>query len=156
MNTKVFDISINFTRSLITLGFIFTSIIALTGCSDGGGGITDSSQCDIPLEANLDSYTRIGGAATSVALVDEAGANWTLFNVANELRATPTGLTPGAVYSVTVEGYIQDIEVVTYPPVDGTRYALLAMGPEGIAVVDLTDLTNMQQISSIGVNYYQD
>jgi hypothetical protein len=158
MNTKVLDITINFSRGLITLCFILSSTIAMIGCSDGGsnGGITDSNQCDIPFEANLDSYTRIGGAATSVALVDETGTNWTLFNVANELRATPTGMAAGAVYSVAVEGYIHDIEVVTYPPGDGTRYALLAMGSEGIAVIDLTDLTNMQKIRSIGVNYYQD
>ncbi|MGD9095428.1 MAG: hypothetical protein PVJ58_05915 [Chromatiales bacterium] len=158
MNTKVFDIAINFTRSLVTLGFILFSTIAVIGCSsgDGNGGLSDSSQCDIPFEANLDSYTRIGGAATSVALVDENGTNWTLFNVANELRATQVGMAAGIMHSVEVEGYIRDIEVVTYPPVGGIRYALLAMGSEGIAVVDLTDLANMQQVSRIGVNYYQD
>jgi hypothetical protein len=157
MDTKVLDIAINFTRSLVTLGFILFSTLAVIGCSsDGGGGLADSSQCDIPFEANLDSYTRIGGASTSVALVDENGTNWTLFNVANELRATQVGMAAGIVHSVEVEGYIHDIEVVTYPPVGGIRYALLAMGSEGIAVVDLTDLANMQQVSRIGVNYYQD
>ena len=55
MNTKVFDIAINFTRSLVTLGFILFSTIALIGCSsgDGNGGLSDSSQCDIPFEANV-------------------------------------------------------------------------------------------------------
>jgi len=60
-------------------------------------------------------------------------------------------------YAVEVPGCIEDIDVVTYPEGEGgVRYALLAMGTEGIAVVNLADPAAMQLVSSVQVNYYQD
>ena len=128
------------------------SLVTLGGCSGNGGGSDGSaSLCNIPFEANLDSQVRIGGATTTIALHDET-ATWTLYNVANELRATPVGTVAGEVFSLAAPGYIQDIHVVEY---GGVRYALLAMGSEGIAVVNVNMPSSMQLVRSVQVNYFQ-
>jgi len=119
------------------------------GCSWNDGD-SSSGMCNIPLEASLSTMERIGGATSSVALFSSDGSEWTLFNIANELRAMQVGATASTA-GLEVEGYIQDIELVTRE--DGSRYALLAMGPDGIAVVNVTDPAAMTREFSVRVNY---
>ena len=137
---------------------LLATVIAVTSCGGGGGGGDGtSSLCDKTVAASLDSATRIGGATTSTLLFEQAGMEWTLYNVANELRARPVNAVADDPYhAIEVPGYIKDIDIVTYPEGDaGVRYALLAMGSEGIAVVNLADPAAMTLVSTIGVNYEQ-
>jgi hypothetical protein len=136
--------------SLIAAGMFF-----MTGCS-GKGGSGDGadgtvSLCSTPIEASLsDGLDRIGGATTSVALVDVADTNWTLYNTANELHVSSVDM-PLSDIGLEVEGYIHDIETVDY---NGTSYALLAMGEEGISVVDISALPTMTIVQDgIKVSY---
>ena len=123
-----------------------------TGCSGGGGDSTSTSidPCDVPIEASLNTQERIGGAATNVELFSVDGQEWTLFNIANELRATQVNVSKTETYGFEVEGFIQDIEIVTY---DDKRYALLAMGSGGISAVNITDPASMSLLTSVKVNY---
>ena len=141
-----------------TVVMILASAIAITACGGGGGGGGGTaSLCDDPIEASLASASRIGGATTTALLFDEGGEEWTLYNVANELRARPVSTAPeDSYYAIEVPGYIKDVDIVTYPEGEGgVRYALLAMGSEGIAVVNLADPALMTLVSTIGVNYEQ-
>jgi len=138
------------------VSFTIASMFYATGCggggSGGGGSIIDptASLCSTPIEASLsDGQERIGGATTSVELVNVADSNWTLYNTANELRATMVD-NPIKTAGLEVEGYIHDIEIAKYQ--DNT-YALLAMGDEGITVVNVTDPVNMVKGSSVKVGY---
>lgn len=147
------------TRKLLSLGsalvaglFIWAGM-SLQSCSDGDGFFDGLTQCNIPIAANLDTQTRIGGASTVVTL--ERGDDWTLYNVANELRATQSGLIEAAKYTFPVAGFIQDIDVVEYPADSGTFYALVSMGGSGITVVDVTDPTSMFAVTSVHVNFEQ-
>jgi len=126
-------------------------VLAVSGC--GGNGSSNSDAVVTEDEAFLDSQARIGGA-TTVAVLDpkDPAAEWTFYNVANELRATRVGITESDKFSLVVEGFIHDIDVVEY---SGTRYALLSMGDQGIAVVDVTDATNMVAELRVHVNYEQ-
>ena len=141
MNTHIKTLITNTWSTAVVL---VVTILAVTACGGGGssgGGVT--SLCDVPREASLNSADRIGGATTSTRLFDESGAEWVLYNVANELRARPVDAADVPYSTLEVPGYIRDIEVVTYPEAGGTRYALLAMGDEGIAVVNLDDPADM-------------
>ena len=139
------------------------SMFNVTGCGcgggggDGGGGDGTVSMCDVPLEASLSTQERIGGAVTNVKLfmADDKVTEWTLYNIANELRATRVD-TPTSTVGLEVEAFIRDIEIVTYK---GKRYALLAMGEEGITAVNITDPTSMAiepNVESVKVNYYHE
>ncbi len=144
----------NYTK---TKKWTITTVVAISvaaavytlGCSGSGGG-SSSTLCNVPLEASLDTQTRIGGATTSLALFSSDGSEWTLFNIANELRAMKVGASESPV-GLEVEGFIRDIELVTRE--DGSRYALLAMGEEGIAVVNVTDPAAMVLETEVKVNY---
>ncbi|MCW8922900.1 MAG: hypothetical protein OQK69_04635, partial [Gammaproteobacteria bacterium] len=136
--------------SLIVAGFTFWVILGLQSCCDIDGAL---GLCNATPEAYLDSQSRIGGASTVVSL--ERADNWTLYNVANELRATQIGMTQSDKYSLLVEGFIHDMDIVEYPVSSGVYYALLAMGDEGITVIDVTDPTNMVAVTSVHVNYEQ-
>jgi len=155
------------TRKRYTRIFLLATVLGLTACGGGGGSGGAASYCDVPLEASLTSADRIGGATTSTVLFTQTvlvneepqEQEWTLYNVANELRARPVSAAPedDFYYAIEVAGYIKDIDIVTYPEGDaGTRYALLAMGTEGIAVVNLADPATMTLVSSVGVYYEQD
>ena len=135
--------------------------LAVSGCSDNnnnssGGVITED-------EAFLDSQSRIGGSSTVITLPDvpdivpllNPDDGWGFYNVANDLRATQVGVPESAKYSLMVEGFIQDIDIVEYPASSGTHYALLSMGDQGIAVVNVTDPTNMVAVLRVHVNYEQ-
>ena len=153
-----------FKRMGTTLAVMLATLFGLAACSSGGGGDGTSSLCDVPLEASLTSADRIGGATTSNLLftqqvlvgVEIQEQEWTLYNVANELRARPVSTNPDdPYYHVVVPGYIKDVVIVTNPT-DQVRYALLAMGDEGIAVINLADPAAMTLVSSVGVYHYQD
>ncbi|GIU00029.1 hypothetical protein TSL6_05350 [Sulfurovum sp. TSL6] len=144
---------------VVGIGLTVASMFYTTGCGgggggDGGGGGGTSSMCSVPLEASLNTQVRIGGATTAVEQFSTDSGEWTLFNIANELRATKTGTTKYTEYHLEVEGMIRDIEIVKGN--DNNSYALLAMGAEGIATVNITDPTAMILVSSVKVNYYHE
>jgi len=147
----------------VGIGLTVAGMLYVTGCGGGGGSdaTTDipgipgtSSLCSVPLEASLNTQERIGGATTAVELLSTDSGEWTLFNIANELRATKTGMTKGTEHSFEVEGFIRGIEIVTDN--ENNSYALLAMGAEGIAAVNITDPAAMTLVSSVKVNYYHE
>src|SRR5210317_343334 len=133
---------------------------AVSGCGGSGG---NNNNDDGSPEAFLDSQSRIGGSSTVITLSDVADIvplsnpddAWGFYNVANDLRATQVGIPESAKYSLTVEGSIQDIDLVEYPAGSGAHYALLSMGDQGIAVVNVTDPTNMLAVLRVHVNYEQ-
>jgi hypothetical protein len=139
----------------LTVSAMFPSCSCGGGGGDNGGG--DTGICNVPIEASLNTQDRIGGAVTNVEpfMADDNVTEWTLYNIANELRASPVN-TPENTIGLEVEGFIHDIEVVTY---NDKRYALLAMGEEGITAVDITDPSNMvihPDVESVKVNYYHE
>ncbi len=137
---------------LISLIAVISTAIFI-GCSGSGGDSASVDPCDVPIEASLNTPDRIGGAVTNVELLQSDGAEWTLFNIANELRVTQVDMNKTQAYGIEVEGFIQDIEIVDN--VDGKRYALLAMGSSGISAVDITNLAGMSLVTSAKVNYEQ-
>jgi len=141
----------------VGLGLTIASLFPSCSCGGGGGGGGgDTGICDVPLEASLNTQERIGGAVTNVEpFMDDNIIEWTLYNIANELRATRID-TPESVVGLEVEGFIRDIEIVTY---NDKRYALLAMGEEGITAVDITNPESMviePNVESVKVNYYHE
>ena len=154
-------------RNAVRVGAL---ILALTvsamfpSCSCGGGGDggdggdgVDTGICNVPIEASLNTQDRIGGAVTNVEpfMADENITEWTLYNIANELRASAVN-TPENTIGLEVEGFIHDIEIVTY---NAKRYALVAMGEEGITAVDISNPTSMAidpNVESLKVNYYHE
>ena len=135
----------------ISASVVVATLLYNSGCSTGSK-VGSSSLCNVPVEASLSSVERIGGATTSVALFSSDGSEWTLFNTANELHITPVGLIKGVDFKLEVEGYIHDIEIVT---VSDKQYALLAMGSDGIAAVDVTTPASMNIVANVKVNYEQ-
>jgi len=154
MNKTFSKYKISISSSILAVGFFIWVGLGLQGCGGGDGFFKNLTMCDADQEAFLDSQSRIGGSSTVVTLL-ESGSNWTLYNVANELRATQVGVTESAKYALPVEGFIHDIDVVEYPVDSDIRYALLSMGDKGIAVVNVTDPTNMLFRSQVHVNYEQ-
>ena len=96
---------------------------------------------------------QIGGSTKSIATYVTSMGTWTLYNVGNRLSATPLAAVPGVEHRIYLPGYISDIQLVEY---DGLHYAVVAMGTEGIAVVDCEDPTAMQFLYRVHVNYFQD
>ncbi|OGW28978.1 MAG: hypothetical protein A2X56_04475 [Nitrospirae bacterium GWC2_57_13] len=104
------------------------------------------------LTAFLGENVQIGGSSTVSARVTVNGANWALFNVGNQLKATPIGTVKGAVYTLVLPGMIFDIDVISY---NGATYALVADGSAGVAVVNITNPAAMALVSVTPVNFYQ-
>ena len=142
------------TASVITVGIHLWASLGLQGCNGGDGFFENLTLCGVDQEAFLNSQSRIGGSSTVVRLLDP-NDDWTIYNVANDLRATRVGITESAHYSLSVEGFIQDVDIVEYPANSGVRYALLSMGDKGIAVVDISDPGNMLFRHQVHVNYEQ-
>ena len=101
----------------------------------------------------LGANIQVGGATTAVVSFEHDGAQWALFNVGARLSATPASAPQGAVHSIHLAGFIRDVKLVDH---GGKRYALVATGEEGIAIVDLDDPTAMKWLGSVRVNYYKD
>ena len=122
------------------------------GCGGGDSSYFSSivDPCNVPREASLDTQVHIGGAVTNAVPVMYSGVEWTFFNIANELRVTQVGLDKSTEYALEVESFIHDIEIVSH---DGSRYAILAMGAEGISVVNISDPAAMSLVTSTRVNY---
>lgn len=93
---------------------------------------------------------QIGGSSTAVARFQHDGAEWCLFNLGTALRATNVSMTAEAAYDVTLPGFANDIEVVSYL---GSVYALVATGGTGITVVNITDPAAMVLENILPVNY---
>ena len=167
MNSLFFRRKLFVTSLILAGGIVIWAGSSLQGCDYGHGFFHDLTVyddefiedpagplfCNFELEAYLDSQTRIGGASTVVTL--DRSDNWALYNVANELRATQINVAESAKYKLPVAGFIQDIDVIKYPADSGTYYALLSMGSEGIAVVNVTDPSNMRAVTSVDVNFEQ-
>lgn len=100
----------------------------------------------------LGANTQIGGSTTAVKKFVYNGAEWAIFNIGSRLCVTQIGMTKGALYSIYVPGFINDIDLVTY---NGINYALLSAGSAGIVVVNITNPTAMAQVSNVHLNYYQ-
>ncbi len=95
----------------------------------------------------------IGGSVTAVTHVDAFGAPWVLYNTSNHLHASLVSGAIQRVYDTEVEGFIRDVLVVDYA---GRKIALLAMGSEGLAAVDVTDPRTMTPFLAVTVNYLMD
>jgi len=138
------------------LGLTIASLFPSCSCGGGGGDGGDSGICDVPLEAFLSTQEHIGGAVTNVELImaDDNVTEWTLYNIANVLHATQVDMPESnSTIGVEVEGFIRDIEIVNY---NDNRYALLAMGEEGITAVNITNpefMTIDPNVVSVKVNY---
>ncbi|MBE0596170.1 MAG: carboxypeptidase regulatory-like domain-containing protein, partial [Desulfuromonadales bacterium] len=98
----------------------------------------------------LGPNVQIGGSSTAVARVVYNGAEWALFNIATQLKATPVGMTKGDVYALTLPGTVYDLKTVGY---NGRVYALAAIGGAGIAIVDVTTPSAMTLVTVAPVNY---
>ncbi|MGE3854377.1 MAG: hypothetical protein AB7K09_21785, partial [Planctomycetota bacterium] len=125
--------------------------------TDFDGGRTATKDITILVRATsldnaLGEYVQIGGASIAAATFEHGGSKWVLFNNGNRLNATTVGTTVQGVYSLYAPGLIRDIDIIDF---NGARYALLAMGAVGIGVVDITDPTTLQMITSVRVNYSQ-
>ena len=103
--------------------------------------------------AFMGDNVQIGGSSTAVARFQVAGAEWCLFNLGTELRATPVQSTKGPIYAITLAEFAYAIEVVNY---NDATYALVATGNAGISVVDITDPALISLVSVTPVNYYLD
>ncbi|MGD2172191.1 MAG: hypothetical protein PVF80_08810, partial [Gammaproteobacteria bacterium] len=152
MNKILLKHKVSLSGFILAAGLFIWAGVGLQGCGGGTGFFENLTMCGANREAFLDSQSRIGGSSSVVELLDPA-SNWIFYNVANDLRATQVGVTESAKYSLTVEGFIHDIDIVEYPAGSGVRYALLAMGDKGIAVVDITDPSNMLLRNQVHVNY---
>ena len=153
MKKIILNHKISISSLVLAVGIAILAGVGLQGCRDSDGFFKDLSFCGVASEAFLDSQSRIGGASTVITL--DRADNWSLYNVANELRATQIGITESAKYTLTVDGFIQDIDIVEYPAASGAYYALLSMGDQGISVVNVTDPTNMLPVLRVDVNYEQ-
>ncbi|PLX98032.1 MAG: hypothetical protein C0624_14960 [Desulfuromonas sp.] len=96
---------------------------------------------------------QIGGSTTAVARFQYSGAEWCLFNIGTTLKATTVGINKGDVYELVLPGIVYDIEIIDY---NAQTYALVATGSAGVAVVNISDPTNMLLVSVAPVNYYFD
>ncbi|MGE0401006.1 MAG: hypothetical protein AB7T06_30130 [Kofleriaceae bacterium] len=113
--------------------------------------ITDTATIEVAIQAIdlVHARSQIGGATVVAAELVQNGVTWALHNRGGELRAV--GVAPGSpVYTVAIGAYIRDIEVVAFA---GKQYALLALGTEGIGVVDITDVSAMQNLRRVRINY---
>jgi len=115
-------------------------------------GACSKSVSNAPVEAYLDTQaTQIGGATTAVSYYQDSGSvEWTLYSMANRFAATPIAAVKGAITEVTAPGYIEHITVVSY---NGQDYALLAMGKNGIGVVNISNPAAMVYTRTITVDY---
>jgi len=98
-------------------------------------------------------HMQIGGSTKSSAVYEVGSMRWALYNVGNRLSATPINVPDGPEFDVTLPAYIHDIAVVEW---DGHDYAILALGPEGIAVVDIANPMTMVHLTTVRVNFFQD
>lgn len=130
--------------------------VLMAGCNSDNPDYDsyDTSNKTVIREAFLSQKVdQIGGATTSVSYFDDGGTEWSLFNMADRLAATPVQTTAGTVSEIRLDDYIRDILITSY---GGTDYALVALGSSGIAVVDISDPANMSVLHTLPVNYYQD
>ncbi|MBE0599583.1 MAG: carboxypeptidase regulatory-like domain-containing protein [Desulfuromonadales bacterium] len=93
---------------------------------------------------------QIGGSTTAVGRFTYGGAPWCVFNIGTILKATPVGMTKGALYSLALPGNVQDLKVFTY---NGGTYAVAALGGAGVALIDLTNPAAMTLVNVAPVNY---
>jgi hypothetical protein len=87
---------------------------------------------------------------TALATFPYAGLDIIAFNAANRLALTTLTTFPAPLSWLDLSGFVQDIEIATF---EGTLYALVAMGPEGIAVVDVDDPAQPVLVAQVRVSY---
>ena len=141
--------------AFLASGLIIWVSSGLQSCdSDSSGSLSSYSPPEVPtvIEANIDTLVaQIGGGTQDVALYNDGASDWTLYTMANRFAATPVGTVKGAVYEISVPGFIQHITVVK--DYGGKDYALLSMGSKGIGVVDITSPAAMAYVRTMTVNY---
>jgi hypothetical protein len=127
--------------------------LSITG-ADGVVSSKDVAVAALPADLTpfLGANVQIGGSSTVSARFTANGASWALFNVGNQLKATPISTVKGAVYTLVLPGMIFDIDVISY---NGATYALVADGSAGVAVVNITNPAAMALVSVTPVNFYQ-
>ncbi len=126
--------------------------LTVTG-SDGNRGSRKVSVFVEPVDMYpfLGENVQVGGATTAVARLSDNGTEWSVFNIGSKLCTAPVGTSAGVADYLHVPGFVNDIDIIDY---NGVRYALVSMGSEGIAVIDMTDPENMVQKFTVGINYY--
>jgi hypothetical protein len=95
----------------------------------------------------------IGGGSAVVTGFDHGAGRWMAFGVGNRLTLSAVAAAAQPKVDLHLPGYIIDILVTSH---EGHQYALVAMGAEGIAIVDLADPGAPRLLDAVGVNYYQD
>ena len=95
---------------------------------------------------------RIGGSSAVATGFDHEGARWMAFGTGNRFTLSAVGSEAQPKFSLNLAGFIDDILVLDY---EGRAYALVAMGSEGIAIVDISNTTKPALIDTVSVNYYQ-
>lgn len=92
----------------------------------------------------------IGGATIAATEVEQNGERYIVFNQGGRLHATQHGVSNAPIHELYLGAYIHDIAIVEF---EGAKYAILALGAEGIGIVDVTDVTAMVDKGRVGVNY---
>jgi len=101
----------------------------------------------------LGEGVQMGGANTHSAVLSTKSGSWILFNISNRLRVTPLGRKAGAHHTLILPGAVQDIEVVRFEDRD---LAMVAMGTNGIAVVDMSSPENPTLLRTVTIDYRQE
>jgi len=150
---------VDITRAVVDVSSLAVAVdteltfrLSVTG-SDGNRDLQKISVFVEPADMDpfLGENVQVGGATTAVAKFSHNGTEWAIFNIGSKLCSTPVETAAGVVNYIYVPGFVNDIDIVDY---NGVRYALISMGSEGIAVIDLTDPENMVKEFSVGINYY--
>lgn len=120
---------------------------------DGGSGALLTSSVTVVARARrmsslLGERVQIGGATTELALVDDAGEPWVVYNHANRLDAARVSPVARPESSLRLAGFVHDLHVVQF---HGNRFLLAALGSEGVAVVDAADPTALRELWTVKV-----
>lgn len=143
-------------RSLLAGAAASAATLALSAC--GGGGSSSSVAPATPeslepitvVEAYLSELAgRLGGATDAVDLYTNPSGDWAVFSMGNRLAVTKIGTAKGAV------GELRDLPAAirSITVVQGTSKALVALGDQGIAVVDLSTPLAPKLVKIVSVPY---
>lgn len=151
------------TRRTLLAGAASTAALALSACGGGGGGGGSSSSSTpapgtpaAPLEpiTLVEAYLgqlagRLGGATNAVDRYTNPSGEWAVFSMGNRLAVSKIGTTKGAV------GELRDLPAAirSITVIPGTAKALVALGNQGIAVVDLSTPLAPALVKIVSVGY---
>lgn len=147
---------VNFGNIEVAGDTVFSFELEATWTTDTPGALvaTDVATVDVVVQAvdlvPAREAGQIGGATVAAVELEQDGNTYALYNQGGRLQATLIDVSDAEVYALNVGAYIRGIDVVEY---GGAKYALLALGAEGIGVVNITDVTAMTNVTRVGVNY---